>query len=613
MDYNDQIKISIYDNIRKENLPHEGKEISEIVCSLNMKYVATVSYDDKSVFGWPIIGHFKLNFDHSISFKDLNLNWDLLEVVDCKHIIIRIFDITTRSKQILNVQGVKESIHNATFLENGDLAVVKGDPDLTNLKFETQYILDWNLTKDKDSICMELNNGGTLLAVLGYVSDSNLTRKSAIYVYSKSNITNILFKNSYYIDKMYFIGSKERERLLVYCGSYYIINPYNLSDTINAEELLGINLSDEKNIIISNYIIEVQDDNLQMQCLDQHKKWDDHLCNGGYNKIDTPLCGKEIRQTLQDTLERYKLTQEIIQDFSTKEYTGKLYTWVIDANEFLVEFKLLESEDLMLISSFGVHIWTVSTQYKNNLLYYWVNVDIYERFISKTAREALIEQIIFLSNKYGSKDLLPSSYFDQLIEHSNYLTYRCGSKLNRCSNILDYYMKDISVLKLNGKELICELIRKHKGEQIKDLFKYCLEQSLLQIKNGKITEFIKLIDIITSTLLKLETCDKNFRFTERFLSQTALLISDAFESNLNNFSISSHLEHCGTYVYLPYLLNTSYFDCIFVWISNRWENLKKNYSQFSTYPTENYSTYRELINLPDNPFTSLNIPGYYKW
>ena len=34
---------------------------------------------------------------------------------------------------------------------------------------------------------------------------------------------------------------------------------------------------------------------------------------------------------------------------------------------------------------------------------------------------------------------------------------------------------------------------------------------------------------------------------------------------------------------------------------------------FATYPMENYSTYRELINLPNNSFASLNAPGYYKW
>lgn len=34
---------------------------------------------------------------------------------------------------------------------------------------------------------------------------------------------------------------------------------------------------------------------------------------------------------------------------------------------------------------------------------------------------------------------------------------------------------------------------------------------------------------------------------------------------------------------------------------------------FATYPMEKYSTYNELINLPNIPFTSLNIPEYYKW
>ncbi|CAG8811232.1 30664_t:CDS:2 [Gigaspora margarita] len=166
-----------------------------------------------------------------------------------------------------------------------------------------------------------------------------------------------------------------------------------------------------------------------------------------------------------------------------------------------MEFKLLESEDLISISSFGVHVWTVNTRYKSNLLYYWVNMDIFKRLVSKTARQALIEQISFLNYKFDSKNTLPSPYFDQLIEYSNYRIYKC-TKLYYGNNLLEYYMKDISILKLNGKELIHELIQRKKDEQIK------ISQPYLSSAILKITECVYNLEE------KINDIDKNIN--ERF-------------------------------------------------------------------------------------------------
>ncbi|CAG8453393.1 17876_t:CDS:2 [Dentiscutata erythropus] len=78
------------------------------------------------------------------------------------------------------------------------------------------------------------------------------------------------------------------------------------------------------------------------------------------------------------------------------------------------------------------------------------------------------------------------------------------------------------------------------------------DSSLLQLKHGYISTFIELIDIVTSSLLELEEIDKSFVFTERFLSKTALLISDDFKEDfLEKNSSTSHFGDCGNYdIYL---------------------------------------------------------------
>ncbi|CAG8510328.1 12678_t:CDS:2 [Cetraspora pellucida] len=492
----DPVEVSIESN--KEKFPHNGKKISEMFCSPNIKYIATISSNDKSIYGWSVTeGQSKLNFDYSINWKDSKLI--LWKASDSKHIFLQfdkdgsynseVIDFTTGSKQILNAQGLKGRICEAAFLENGDLVVVKGDPvyrayvfsisnsnnkykwsyingielikyykriivskgkllilleipfvimqwDVMTRKFDVQYVLDWNLTKD--DLCVELNGDSTLLAVAGNVFD--LEYKSTVYIYSTESgilLASSTFDNE--IEEMYFIGTNEGERLLVYCGACYIMTPHYLTDVTDAEEILDIKLSNKSNFIFSSYVIGVHDNNLQ-----------------------TYSCGKEIWKIIQ----KYISSQGMTHDHSRKEYDGKTYTWIVecsqdyisltvnenktqnqvgeiniyvrknDANEFLAVFEMLENEDLMLISSFGIQIWTINTinaHHECHLLYYWSSIDTFKRFKSKTTQQALIAQLNFLKDKFDHQSLPPPPYFDQIIEYSNDRIYKCGSKYERCS------------------------------------------------------------------------------------------------------------------------------------------------------------------------------------
>ncbi|KAF0554416.1 hypothetical protein F8M41_019185 [Gigaspora margarita] len=54
-----------------KNEPHNGKKISKIVLSLNMRYAATWSKKDQSICGWQIIDDFAFEFEYSAGIQEL--------------------------------------------------------------------------------------------------------------------------------------------------------------------------------------------------------------------------------------------------------------------------------------------------------------------------------------------------------------------------------------------------------------------------------------------------------------------------------------------------------------------------------------------------------------
>ncbi|CAG8750485.1 17969_t:CDS:2, partial [Acaulospora morrowiae] len=112
--------------------PHNGESISELVCSPNMKYFATISDEDHSIFGWEIKeGQSELEPDYSINFEKYTSNtWTLLGVSNNKYILlqkdydIELIDLETGSEQKL----LTGAVDGASFLENGDVVMVEGKP-----------------------------------------------------------------------------------------------------------------------------------------------------------------------------------------------------------------------------------------------------------------------------------------------------------------------------------------------------------------------------------------------------------------------------------------------------------------------------------------------------
>lgn len=292
------------------------KNITNIVCSPNMKYIATWCPGNKldilpSIYRWPITKG-KLKFDkHYIIYDSINLDAKaLIGVSDMNHIILRvedfvkdsynfeIIDIVNNKRQKLNSQGLKgkvikhsgffdksysEFCNEISFLENGDLAIIKDRPvyrayifnfnekhqwkckcsielptyykcsvspkgkllvllrlpfvimqwDLITLKYEMRYVLDWNLYNSRKRLQMCLNNDNSLLSVgetkirTGHGDYYKKPAQISIYSVKDGLLVNKSIDNLndpwnqglLLLDNMRFIGSETEERLLF---SFYI-------------------------------------------------------------------------------------------------------------------------------------------------------------------------------------------------------------------------------------------------------------------------------------------------------------------------------------------------------------------------------------------------------
>ncbi|RIB08856.1 hypothetical protein C2G38_2251751 [Gigaspora rosea] len=188
----------------------------------------------------------------------------------------------------------------------------------------------------------------------------------------------------------------------------------------------------------------------------------------------------------------------------------------------------------------------------------------------------------------------------------------------------------------NYMEKIFISISSNKTCKIEGLFPIWVDYGISAFERGNTYNFMLFTSQIAFTLIKLEEYNKNKKFTEKFLSKINLL---APGNTVKNYSTLSNPHQCEIYN----RMSLSRFSSFDYWILEKWNLLKKNcpkiyknlastysycsdyftnYSQktvtliipllnFTTYPEEYF--YFELFHLPDNSFTSLDKPDYYKW
>ncbi|RIB23528.1 hypothetical protein C2G38_2139706 [Gigaspora rosea] len=289
-----------------------GKRIDQYAISPKKQYIATFNKEDKSLCVWTIRKDLTIEYENSLNIKSNShlRSSSLAGISDCKHIIltsgryiygsgyygkydfeIEIIDTITKSRQKLRARGLTEyiagHIASISFLENGDLAIVKGKPvyrtyifaksksngkhqwtckksfelgkfyfctidqnrklfvlnlspsfvimqwDLITQKFDKQYMLFPNSNLDHDCLVdlqMKLNSDSSLFAITyeAYAKYED-RRVSFCNVYVYSTKTGRMIANRKFDEGLHnfcFIGSKEKERLL-FSGPNYEKKSYN--------------------------------------------------------------------------------------------------------------------------------------------------------------------------------------------------------------------------------------------------------------------------------------------------------------------------------------------------------------------------------------------------
>ncbi|CAG8570382.1 25181_t:CDS:2 [Racocetra persica] len=356
----------------EHNIPHRGKRIQTIVCSPNFKYVATFSKEGKDVFMYPVnmdkISAL-LNYAHSINSNDSNddkiLNdvFELIAVSDCKHIIVETYKKNETFHcdfKLIDIVKKKpcslvEGIQTINFLDNGDVAFIKGELlyiyskskiqdeilwicknkielspfikcfifpkgklllvtnipfmitqfDLKTLAIEAQYLLNWDMYDKNSDIYLELNNNNTLLAMDDMYIIKTFSTENGMLIAEDNEC-------SFYEHK-YFITSEEGECLILQKGEcFFITDPCRLNNKVNADKLFQLD---------GNEFNE-------------------------YYKVNNLFFGKEIERHLKEPLGLGHIRE------SSPEDTFFKWNWSADQ----IKFKLLENKNLMAITTIGAFI-----------------------------------------------------------------------------------------------------------------------------------------------------------------------------------------------------------------------------------------------------------------
>ncbi|RIB05669.1 hypothetical protein C2G38_2219030 [Gigaspora rosea] len=445
-----------------------------------MQYIVTWSYEDQSFVGWVITEDLELKFDKLINSEELDYIigledvGDLVGVSNCIQIILEIYrddpysfeiiDITTKSRQELNVQGLKESFDededSATFLENEDLVIVKKYPACRAYIFskfngKPQWTCE-NFIKDFDKSFIFKNR--KLLLVF-----------EIPFVIMQWNLKTLEFEMQYILNWNLKSGAvvahNTKDFLYIYSPKYENYEEYK---------------------IISDFIIKQDINYLSIQRLLHNEYWKSYLqvqkCHNYSNEPKKLSYGESytwIINTSLDTLDRigledchYTTLQAIIGKESTNETD---FTYYDKEDSYILENKLFENGDFIFAYLDGIQIYAINAKKK----------------------------ALYLIDKSNFKYLPPPTYV-----------------------FIDYYINNRLAVKLYGKEKFYQLAQYESKEKIKQLFDKCFEYGFSIFKSGDICDFMLFTSQIVLVLIKLEEFNKNLKVTEtkRFLTKINLLI-----------------------------------------------------------------------------------------
>ncbi|CAG8637916.1 628_t:CDS:2, partial [Cetraspora pellucida] len=491
--------------------------------------------------------------------------------------------------------------------------------NLNTLKFENQYQLEWNRTWMTDALQKQLyifNNSFTLLAVCFQTPDHLF-----IAVYLTENATLLSQCKKKNLTYLNFISSDEGERILLFFDTITEIrDPYYLDHVIkepNLCEKFSVELNNKIDVqkadlylIKNERIYSVLEECILVQEFSK-QQWIKFLRRKleDYNEIRPLLSKSQIEIFLQEILSENiskKDNEFINNEFKDKEvektYNGFLVKWEVKTKDresfvlrafkkcnsnleqwdqvgeereihpehlepgqykFVYRCKLLDNEDLAMITVIGLLVWTVWQKKEIRLRYYkgfpftskyLKDKDYKNRYITGTMKkESEYGQSKFIMKKPfitrllknildHRENLLPPPDFDAIIPYYKELRM---NKSYPFEELLDDYIEDKITLILYGHQLLRSLLNNKSYSMAENLYKQCMKINIEEEKINFLTN-IKLLEIISFSLVDLS--QKFPDILKEFLSYTSFTIipSESEDLVIGNFS-SSHLQNHRKY------------------------------------------------------------------
>ncbi|CAJ0849410.1 13047_t:CDS:2 [Entrophospora sp. SA101] len=373
--YNDNRTKDVVSPTQKSScIPHNGKLVKNIICSPNLKYIATFSEDDNSIVGWL---HLENNGTlEPETFYDGSQRNGFIACIetlsDEKYIVFEsnqsqsnFANEYSNNKfiKLLNNQKKPFNFERPTFLTNGDLFVISYendqiylfslDPNEEVITCKAAYNISLPKLTASDNVAkyfiisnsyLLINNGDTM------ASQWDLTKMEFEFQY----FSEILLPNNYYrYNSNAAIFNKDKSLLAVYLYVEKQLIIYSIQYGINKcddmafiytkdnTEHLFVVLQNEYADIANNYIL------MDPYNLDNYTDINHYDKESGYLKLK---------------LKVEKLTLSFVDEYDYFEL----------CTHFLINCKVLENDDLLLITRLGIMIFSSNFIAKKIYLkYFW--------------------------------------------------------------------------------------------------------------------------------------------------------------------------------------------------------------------------------------------------
>ncbi|CAG8614790.1 39627_t:CDS:2 [Gigaspora margarita] len=514
--------------------------------------------------------------------------------------------------------------------------------DISTLAFETNCMIDWCYKVWH----VEVNQGGELLAVYAVYLQEDTPKKSKLYIYSLKNGINMAihdYDESRIVDSMYFIAYEAGERLLIRSHNPFndelsieLMDPFTLKDPVSAKKLLESDKQIRDPFIIksdkkSDNIIGVINENLDIYELLKlfQTDWITYLRKelGDYNRIFVLSDTEYIKKMIDNELVKGEnfTDPEISPEIDDKPiFEGKFLKWRLyyknpNISGYVIEIEAevldkisgdwrpvegeskrtvtpnfqppehtrklkimrcecLNNDDLLMLSNFGVLIWTVYPPKGIRLHYYWGrarirNIKSFNLFLGDVNENPFN----LPTNLKTYANAFPDSKFQIIIKNKN-LTF--GEKKDSYfKELLDDYISDKYFIINYGSILMDTFLFLKDDEWVEKFCQTCYDLTF-SAEGLRSTSDIQLLSVIIEVFPQL--LQRHPIYLARFLSQTGFVVPLAdseliLDSEIASLLPTQHLAHFGTYNQLS--TKTSLIETFVAKIMYYWNKLIAHVSE----------------------------------